>query len=46
MTRKCGKNRYFLDRILLARTLQKTWILIALSKLLVLLAEIVRCWAK
>ena len=47
MKRKSGANRYFFDRILLARTLQKTWILlIALSKFLVLLAEIVRYWAR
>ena len=51
MKRKCGSNRYFLDRLRLARTVQKTWILktwilIAFSKFLVLLVEIIHYWIR
>ena len=46
MKRKCGSNRYFSDRLRLARTVQKTWILIAFSKFLVLLAEIIHYWIR
>jgi hypothetical protein len=46
MKRKRGTDRYFSDRLRLARTIQKTWILIAFSKFLVLLVEIVHYWIR
>ncbi len=46
MKRKSAHQRYISDRIWLAKTQQRTWILIALSKSLVLLAEIVRYWSR
>ncbi len=46
MKRKCAPKRYFSDRLRLAITVQKTWVLIAFSKSLVLLAEIIRNWIR
>lgn len=39
-------HSYVSSRILLARILQIIWTLIALSKFLVLAAELVHCWKR